>query len=136
MRNGQIEVLLLANSKLATSTLAHFLEKHGCLCLFATPETGAEVLKSHAFDLVLSSLPLKQSDSLVRALKHSRCRIFYRFPVEDGHWWVPLDGQSAKCIGREALRSSEFRPAITGILQDLRQQDASIDKQPNGGATP
>jgi hypothetical protein len=125
----QIKVLLLGESESATSELLRFMERRGCACFFATPPTAGNLLKSHVFDLVLSVAPLKQADSLIRMLGGTACRIFYRFPVEDSCWWVPLDGETVKSIGRPALRCSEFPASLEQILRDIKEDHTSIAEQ-------
>jgi len=61
-----------------------------------------------AFDLMIGTIPLRQSDPVVLGLSGMKCRIFYRLPMEDSCWWVPLDGGTPKCLGQPALRDSEF----------------------------
>jgi hypothetical protein len=115
-----VEVLLLAETEIEVAELGRFLQQRGCRCSFASVASAAASLVDHAFDLILCSVPLTQTHPLVLSLTGADCKFFYRFPVEDGCWWIPLDGKDKKTIGFPAVHSSQFAARLESILTELR----------------
>lgn len=113
-------ILLLAENRLATSGLTDFLERQGCACSIATLSSAPDLLRSCTFDFMISTVPLRQGDPVVLMLGGSDCRIFYRIAVEDGCWWVPLDGKGRKSLGSPALRCAEFAAFLENALNDFK----------------
>lgn len=118
MNEPRAEILLLAENALAVSAMFEFIRQCGFDCAIATPATAGELLQSHAFTFVISMFPLAQQHPLVLLLAGTDCTIFYRLPVEDDCWWVPLEGKNRKELGRPALRAAEF----TRFLQQAADQ--------------
>ncbi|HUJ32439.1 MAG TPA: YbaK/EbsC family protein [Candidatus Acidoferrum sp.] len=133
MRRARAEVLLLGECESTASSLFQFMESHGCHCSFASPTTTHNSHDLRAFDLILSTAPLKQDDPLVLMLDGSKCRVFYRFPVEDGCWWIPLDGEARKRLGGAAARSEEFVRLVEEIVRDIQTGRASATEEFHGG---
>lgn len=113
-------ILLLAENRVATSGLTDFLDRHGCAWSVATLSSAPDLLRSRTFDFMISMGPLRQEDPVVLLLAGTDCRIFYRISVEDGCWWVPLDGKGRKSLGSPALRCSEFAVFLEEALHDLK----------------
>jgi len=124
MHTGRVEVLLVVEDESGATALLRFLEDRGCHCftLVSTHQLGNSLRDRElsAFDLVLSTTPLRQSDPLVRMLHGMKCKIFYRLPVEHGCWWVPLEGESHKRVGHPALRRTEFYQALEKMLHEMK----------------
>lgn len=113
-------ILLLAENRFAASELNDFLERKGCACSTATLSSALDLLRSRTFDFMISTVPLRQADPVVVMLGGTDCRIFYRMAVEDGCWWVPLDGKVRKSLGSPALRCAEFAEFLENGLNDLK----------------
>jgi len=135
MRRAHIEVLLLGENESTTSSLFHFMEGCGCHCSFATPAVTRESLDVRAFDLILSAAPLNQQDPLVQMLDGTECRVFYRFPVEESCWWVPLGGKMRKRLGGPAFRCGEFGKKLEETVKELGRENRAADESIHGGKT-
>ena len=117
------EILLLAGNKTAPSDLIDFFERRGCRCCAGTLSTARQLAQTHAFDFMISMIPLRQDDPFVVTLSESDCSIFYRLSVEDGCWWVPLGGKGRKSLGSPALRCAEFTPFLEKALDGLKSHE-------------
>lgn len=120
-----VVVLLLGETEAEVSNLRRFLEKRGCHCSFATAATARDSLASFAIDLMISASPLEQADPLVLSLGGARCRIFYRFRVEDSCWWIPLSGGPRKCLGEPALRANEFAHGLEVAVREIASSQSA-----------
>jgi hypothetical protein len=137
MLDSSVDVLLISRSKGGVSGLLRFLEQRGCHCLIVSHAEALNLARVESFDLILSTRPLRQSGPLVRKLDAAPCQIFYEFGVEDGCWWVPLEGEKRKRLGSPALRSSEFAEFLERTIKEIRARRPSHSKAPaEGGEDP
>jgi hypothetical protein len=123
MPSRKVEVLLLTGSESGISSLQGFLEQRGCHCSVVPHAKALDLPELTSFDLILSTTPLKQMEPLVRKLNGARCKIFYEFAVEDGCWWVPLDGETRKSLGGPALRNNEFAEFLDRSLKEIQKAE-------------
>jgi hypothetical protein len=131
MSKSVVDVLLLGKSESSVSNLLEFLEQRGCHCSVVSHLEAAQLPEVASFDLILSTTPLRQTEPLVLKLSGAPCAIFYEFAVEDGCWWVPLDGETRKCLGRPALRSHEFAGFLEKAVKRIRERKAPPGKRPS-----
>jgi hypothetical protein len=125
------KILLLAQNRAAGLDLIDFFESHGCECSVATLSVAPDLLQSLTFDLMISLFPLRQDDPVVSMLSGTDCRIFYRISVEDGSWWVPLDGKGRKSLGKPALRPAEFAIFLKRFLTEWKAAaEHRLEEQP------
>jgi hypothetical protein len=126
---SRAQVLLLSRSEETASSLTKFLEERGCHCSVVSPARALDLPELLSFDLILSATPLKQSDPLVLKLATAQCRVFYQFGVEDGCWWVPLDGQHGKHLGAPAIPRGKFAAFLERALREIESERAAGDRQ-------
>lgn len=127
MASTRPEILFLTENEAAVSDLLDFFDRHGCHCTVGTLSTAAELVHSHAFQFVVSVIPLRQEDPFVLSLSGTDTRIFYRLSVEDGCWWVPLDGEVRKSLGGPALRSGDFTDYLEKALEQLKAHEPAAE---------
>ena len=127
MKRGYAKVLLLGESANGSFYLLRRLEQCGCDCSFATSaEEAIALFDRHAFQLILSTLPLHDIDPLLDLLGESDCTVFFTCPVEDGCWWVPLVRHGQKCLGTPALLPSEFVALLPGLVKEIAAGGSAV----------
>ena len=120
MSQESVRVLLLGEHANGSSYLLRRLETLGCDCSFATSTLeAASAAGWRPFHLILSTSILHESDPLLGVLGERNCTVFYSFPVEDGCWWLPLVRNGQRCLGRPALRPSEFVGFLDGLVKEI-----------------
>lgn len=129
MIKRRVEILLLG-AREQVADLLKFVEIRGCHCSIAASGQAATSLEQQGFDLVISAVPLEQSDPLIRHLDQSDCAVFYSYPVEDSCWWVPLMKRGGKCLGIPALRPSEFVAVLDRAIAEIKWRNSRL--QMNG----
>lgn len=129
MASENPEVLLLTEHEGTVSDLLQFFDRHGCHCSVGTLSTAHDLVQSHPFHFVVSMIPLRQEDPFVLLLGGTDTKIFYRLSVEDGCWWVPLDGQRRKSLGSPALRSVDFTDFLEKALEQLTHGEHAADPE-------
>lgn len=123
MASTRPEILFLTENEAAVSDLLEFFDRHRCHCTVGTLSSADDLVQSHAFQFVVSMIPLRQEDPFVLSLSGTDTRIFYRLSVEDGCWWVPLDGEGRKSLGGPALRSGDFTDYLEKALEQLKAHE-------------
>jgi hypothetical protein len=119
MKEGAAIALLVGEGQTGWSVLQEHLERHGWLCSFAESVTQCqELLRSHEFDLVLSTSPIHPSDALVASLRGLNCSLYYSLTVEDGCWWIPLLDHGRDCLGAPALHPNELARALDQLVAE------------------
>jgi hypothetical protein len=132
MPKSHVKVLLLANSPSTASSLLHFLQDRGCHCAVAAAAQAINLPDLFSFDLILSALPLTQDHPMVRKLAGAHCRVFYQVPVEDGCWWVPLEGREHKRLGGPAVRRKEFAAFLDRIVEEIKAEAVPAAQDASG----
>ena len=126
MDHAMVEVLFLSQGTNSYARLQRHLEEIGCRCRVANcAEHGLALIDQQAFDLLLSTHPVHLGSALIARLEDSSCSVFYRLPVEDGWWWVPIVERGKKCLGAPALRPEEFVETVDRIVSDARLSKAN-----------
>lgn len=130
MSQPAAHVLLLGSAAMRLSRLLRRLESLRCDCTLALASEQALALAAcESFDLLLSTHPLHLSSPLISRFEHSPCTAFYRFPVEDGFWWMPILDRGSPCLGVPALRPAEFLEAIQFVVNG--SQLAAMAQRPD-----
>jgi hypothetical protein len=120
MSHGSVSVLLLGERESGLSYLRQQLENRGCSCWFArSTNEDLALFGRHCFQLIISTTPLNQANSLLTELGASACAVYYCYPVEDGCWWLPVARHGQKCFGAPALRPSEFVAVPDEMLREI-----------------
>ena len=110
MTAGGASVLLITGSENTAIHIGASLERRGFLCRVARSiEESILFCNRHSFQLILSTVWLKQSDPQFARLMKSTAKIFFSYPVRNSCWWLPV-----ALNGRRALGSPGFRPANSG----------------------
>jgi len=105
----KVNVLLIGESPRLFSFCRSPLEWAGCQCHFAeSHEEISRFLRYTKLDIVLSLNAHKGLSAMMALLADSRVSMFYRLPVEEGCWWVPVFRNGENCLGTPAFRPSEF----------------------------
>ena len=127
MSHESVRVLLLGEHAKGSSYLLRRLELLGCDCCFATSTLeAASAIGRRPFHLILSTNILHESDPLLLILGAPNCTVFYSLPVEDGCWWLPLMRNGQKCLGRPALRPSEFVGFLDRVVKEIGSNELTI----------
>lgn len=131
MNRAYVKVLLLSLTTNGSYSLRQFLEQRGCHCSSArTTKEALELFDQSGFDLLLSTQPLEKTSVLLSRLHGSSCSFFYRLPVEDGFWWLPVLRHGRHCLGSAALRPSQFIDALEGAICEIAAgEDSGIVNQ-------
>jgi hypothetical protein len=120
MSNDTVKVILLGESEANWFYLERRLEQNGCHCRFVkSPEEALELIEGEGFQLILSAKPLRLANSTIAHMRESNCSAFYRFPVENGCWWLPVVSHGKKCLGDPAMRPSEFVNTLDQIVGEV-----------------
>jgi hypothetical protein len=131
MDQGSIEILLLGENADRPSYFSRWVENHGYHCWFArSTEDGLALLGRHAFRLILSTRPMRQTNPMVSQVGGSDCSVFYCYPVEDGCWWLPLMRHGQKCLGTPALRPCEFVNVLDQVVNEIELDHATVATGP------
>ncbi len=121
-----VNVLLIGESRYSFSFCLSPLAKVGCECHFA--ESRQEVvliLGCTKLDIVLS-LNTQQTLADLMALLAGWCSsMFYRLPVEEGCWWLPVLRNGESCLGAAAFRSNEFTRVLAEIVKEMTADAAA-----------
>ncbi|MGH9716043.1 MAG: hypothetical protein ACRD4R_04845 [Candidatus Acidiferrales bacterium] len=116
-------VLLLGERESGWDCLGKQLQKRGCRCRFTqSPKDALALDGPHAYELILTSVPVSQIELFVGDLCEVNANVFYCHPVEDGCWWLPVVRHGRKCFGAPGTRGSEFLAILDQILRDSRSQ--------------
>lgn len=133
MGHATARALFLGEAANSLFRVRRLLESLHCTCTVALGvEQALALAASDSFDLLLSIHPLHLASPLIPRIERSRCSAFYRLPVEDGFWWVPILDRGSPCLGAPALRPAEFLEAIERIVNEA--QLAALAQQPNSRA--
>lgn len=125
-RNG-VSVLLLGERESGLSYLRRQLENRGCRCWFArSTNEGLALFGRHCFQLILSTTPVHQANSLLTELGDSACTAYYSYPVEDSRWWLPVARHGQKCFGAPGLRPSEFVAVLDEMLREITSVNVPV----------
>jgi hypothetical protein len=127
MSKISVEILLLG-PKEQVANLLRFVESRGCHCSFAASGQAAMSLEQRGFDLVISAVPIEQTDPLILQLGESDCAVFYSYPVEDSCWWVPLMSRGGKCLGIPALRPNEFVFVLDQAIAEIKWRNSRLQE--------
>ncbi len=121
-----VNVLLIGESRHSFSFCLSPLTKVGCECHFAdSRQEIVHILGRAKLDIVLS-LNTQQSLAELTALLAGSCSsMFYRLPVEEGCWWLPVLRNGERCLGAPALRSIEFARALAEIVRGMSAEAAA-----------
>ena len=102
-------VLLIGESSYLFSFCRSPLERAGCQCHFAeSHEEISRLLRHTKLDIVLSLNAHQGLSAVIALLANSHVSMFYRLPVEEGCWWVPVLRNGENCLGTPVFRPSEF----------------------------
>lgn len=122
MEGTTVRVLFLSQAANHPSRLRRHLEELGCQCRAAScAEECLALLGEQTFDLLLSTHPVHLDSALITRIENSPCSAFFRLPVEDGFWWVPIVDRGSRCLGAPALRREEFLETIDRIVGDAHK---------------
>jgi hypothetical protein len=122
-----INVLLIGESCYSLSLCHSLLTKLGCTCHFAQScKEIVDILSYSKLDIVLSLNPQQSMAELLALLAGSSCSsMFYRLPVEEGCWWLPVLRNGESCLGAAAFRSNEFTRVLAEIVRRITADAAA-----------
>ncbi len=116
----KVNVLLIGESSYLFSFCRSPLERAGCQCHFAeSHEEISRLLRHTKLDIVLSLKAHQGLSAVMALLADSRVSMFYRLPVEEGCWWVPVLRNGENCLGTPAFRPSEFTSVFAEIVKGI-----------------
>jgi hypothetical protein len=116
----KVNVLLLGESSCMFSFCRSPLEKAGSQCYFAeSREELSKRLSRTKLDIVLSLNAHQGLSAVMALLANSHVSMFYRLPVEEGCWWVPVLRNGENCLGTPAFRPSEFTSVFAEIVKGI-----------------
>ena len=119
MAEMPFNVLLLGESEAGWASLHKQLQKRGCRCQFAhSPKEALATGGPHAFDLILSTMPVARIEPFVAELGDAQSNVFYCHPVEDGCWWLPVVRHGRQCFGAPGVRGGEFLAILDQMIRD------------------
>jgi len=96
------------------------LEKVGCQCHFAESREEISELVSHTkLDIVLTIGVCPNLSALVSLFAGSTVSMFYRLPVEEGSWWLPVLRRGQDCLGAAAFRTKEFSQVFAELVRTI-----------------
>lgn len=126
------QVLLVAKNPAGIARLAEYLQRLGCECRIAT--SGQEVRQlsqTDSFDLVLSELALPDGSAyrLIGMLLGSKSTLFIAVPFHHSCVWLPAVDHGEHCLGKSALKPSEFLDVLCRLLQE-KMLARSTDAKP------
>ena len=116
------ELLLVGQVFHSTHALTDRLHRWGFRCHFASNmQTACQLLSSVRFDVVLTDTHLSDGTGfgLLAALAGLPVTAFLCLPVEDSCFWLPAIDSGKECLGRQALRPSEFASALEEMARRL-----------------
>ena len=122
MTSSGRNVLLVGQSFHRSDALTDRLHQWGFRCHLATDvRAAADLLNSHQIDLVLRNTHLSDGTGfgLLAGLAGLPVTAFPCLPVENGCFWLPAIDSGKECLGRPALRPSEFASAIEEMARRL-----------------
>jgi hypothetical protein len=136
----QTRALLIGESSQGSWHLIKHLERYRCDCRCVTSyQEARSTLKAQRFDLVLSSMRLRDSSlfPLVSQLEGSQITLFYFQAVEEACWWLPALRSGRNCFGSCALRPSEFISSLGQIMGEMQVGSRSLTEfQPPAAPSP
>jgi hypothetical protein len=105
------DVLLVGQSFHWSDALTDRLQQWGFRChLASNVRAASDLMHSHPIDLVLSNTHLSDGAGfgLLAGLAGLPVTAFLCLPVENSCFWLPAMDSGKECLGRPALRPSEF----------------------------
>jgi hypothetical protein len=116
------DVLLVGQSFLDANALAERLHRWGLQCRYTSNLREASALLSlQPVDLVLSNVQLSDGTPfrLLAALAGLPVTAFLCLPVEMSCFWLPALDAGEKCLGKPALRPTEFSSLLREMARRL-----------------
>jgi len=101
------------------------LEKAGCQCHFVESREEIGELFSHTkLDIVLTIGARSDLSALMSLFAGSTVSMFYRLPVEEGSWWLPVLRRGQDCLGAAAFRTKEFSQVFAELVRTIAEDSA------------
>ena len=121
MTAGSVSVLLITGSVDTSIHIRASLERRGFLCRVARSiEESILFCNRHSFQLILSTVWLKQSDPQFARLMKSNAKIFFSYPVRNSCWWLPVALNGRRVLGSSGFRPGEFGSALDRLVREIR----------------